>query len=105
MRRHRSKYKEYIIENVEVGEPAEDGKCVTRIGEKVAFIEGVVPGDVIDVRITADKKSYLEGVAQKIHSYSSLRVKPFCSHFGVCGGCSRQNLDYATQLRFKERWM
>ena len=103
MRRHRSKYKEYIIENVEVGEPAEDGKCVTRIGEKVAFIEGVVPGDVIDVRITADKKSYLEGVAQKIHSYSSLRVKPFCSHFGVCGGCSRQNLDYATQLRFKEK--
>jgi 23S rRNA (uracil1939-C5)-methyltransferase len=32
-----------------------------------------------------------------------LRAEPFCEHFGVCGGCSWQNLPYSEQLRFKQR--
>jgi 23S rRNA (uracil1939-C5)-methyltransferase len=30
-------------------------------------------------------------------------VVPFCSHFGVCGGCQWQNLPYDLQLKYKQQ--
>ena len=34
---------------------------------------------------------------------SPFRITPFCSHFGVCGGCKWQDMEDAAQLRFKEK--
>ncbi|MEZ5014186.1 MAG: hypothetical protein R2794_07830 [Chitinophagales bacterium] len=30
-------------------------------------------------------------------------VEPFCAHFDTCGGCTWQNVSYATQLKFKQQ--
>ena len=67
----------------------------------VYFVKGAVPGDVVDVWVKKKRNSYRQGVVEKFKSLSSLRVQPFCEHFGNCGGCKWQDLDYASQLKFK----
>ncbi len=63
------------------------------------FVKNAVPGDVVDIQITKKKKNpYAEGKAVHFHTYSPDRVTPECRHFGLCGGCTRQDLDYAKQL-------
>jgi 23S rRNA (uracil1939-C5)-methyltransferase len=72
---------------------AEDGRVI--------FTPNVVPGDVIDVQTFKKRKSYFEGKAIHFHRYSEDRVQPKCSHFGVCGGCKWQNMQYEKQLYYK----
>jgi len=92
-----------IFEKVKIIDAGSDGKAVARVDDLVIFIPYVVPGDIVDVRITKKKKTYLEGIAVKFHEMSGKRVEAFCSHFGVCGGCKWQNLDYYDQLAFKQK--
>lgn len=82
---------------------AAEGKCLARVDGKVVFIERVVPGDVVDVQLGKNKKDWAEGWPLRFHSFSAERVTPFCSHFGVCGGCQWQMLPYTKQLEYKER--
>lgn len=49
------------------------------------------------------KNHYAEAVAVKFHEKSPLRTEPFCSHFGVCGGCKWQCLSYEEQLKYKQK--
>jgi 23S rRNA (uracil1939-C5)-methyltransferase len=96
--------KNVILEKVPVSAYAAEGKALARIDGKVVFIEGgVVPGDVVDVRLGKNKKDWAEGKAIRIHSYSPTRVDPFCEHFGNCGGCKWQMLPYAQQLEYKQQ--
>ncbi len=69
---------------------------------KVVFIPNVVPGDVVDVQTFKKRKAYYEGKAVKFHKFSEYRVDPICEHFGVCGGCKWQNMNYGQQLVFKQ---
>ncbi len=87
--------KNVVLENVPVTAYAAEGKALARVDGKVIFIEGgVVPGDVVDVRLSKNKKDWAEGKATQIHTYSPDRVTPFCGHFGLCGGCKWQMLPY-----------
>lgn len=92
-----------IIENVEIIDVAAEGKAIAKIENKILFVPFVVPGDIVDILITKKNKNYLEGKVVKIVKLSELRVDPFCSHFGVCGGCKWQNLPYEKQLYFKNK--
>ncbi len=80
-----------------------EGKCLARHNNMVIFVAGVAPGDVVDLRVTRKKKSFLEAVPVAFREYSELRVEPFCEHFGVCGGCKWQHIGYDTQLHYKQK--
>jgi 23S rRNA (uracil1939-C5)-methyltransferase len=82
---------------------AAEGKSLARKDGKVIFIEGAVPGDIINVRLGKSKKDWAEGYPLQFLSYSNERVKPFCQHFGICGGCQWQMLPYEKQLQYKHR--
>ena len=83
---------------------ADKGLCVGRDAEgRVVFVEGVAPGDVADVRVFKKRKGVLWGTAIHFHELSPDRVDPFCTHFGVCGGCKWQHVSYTAQLRHKEQ--
>lgn len=99
----RKKKKHPILSQITVEDYAAEGKCLSRVEGKVIFIEGVVPGDCVDVRITKSKKDWAEGVAVHFHSYSATRVQPRCFHTGVCGGCQWQMLPYEWQLKYKQQ--
>lgn len=95
--------KTIVLEQVVVENYAAEGKSLARRDGKVIFIEGVVPGDVVDVRLGKNKKDWAEGYPLKFHEYSKERAIPFCRHFGVCGGCQWQMLPYQKQLEFKQQ--
>ena len=95
--------KNRIFENVVIEAVAAEGKCIARIDGQAVFVEGVAPEDVIDLKIIRKKKNYLEGRAIKFHTYSKLRVEPFCEHFGLCGGCKWQHLGYEHQVAAKRQ--
>jgi len=90
-----------LIEGLEITTLAAEGKAMGRWNDQVVFVPMTVPGDVVDVQIRSKRRRFMEGVAVRYVKESPLREKPFCAHFGVCGGCKWQNLPYAEQLRFK----
>jgi len=92
-----------IAENAEAIDTGEDGNAVVRHNERVIFVKGLVPGDIADIKIVKKKKKYAMGRVIQIKTLSPLRVKPACKHFGTCGGCSWQNLDYEKQIAFKQK--
>ncbi len=99
MRRKRN----IVLENIKVEDYAAEGKSLARVEGKVVFIESVVPGDVVDVKLFKNKKDWAEGYPVQFLEYSKERVEPFCSHFGVCGGCQWQMLPYEKQLQYKQK--
>ena len=99
----RGKRKNIVLQELTVEDYAAEGKSLARSDGKVIFMEGVVPGDVVDVRLLKNKKDWAEGSVLKFHRFSSDRVDPFCPHFGVCGGCQWQMLPYEKQLEYKHR--
>ena len=92
-----------VIENLVVETMAAEGKCVSRIDGKVIFLEGGAPGDTVDAQLTKIKSSFLEARVTAIRKFSADREQPFCMHFGVCGGCSWQHINYPTQLLYKQK--
>lgn len=99
----RKKQKIRILEQVTVEDYAAEGKSIARVDGKVVFIEGAVPGDVVNVQLGKSKKDWAEGKAVHFHSYSPQRTNPFCDHFGLCGGCKWQMLPYEQQIEYKQR--
>jgi 23S rRNA (uracil1939-C5)-methyltransferase len=92
-----------IVGNIKVETMASEGKCVGKIDGQVIFLEGCAPGDTVDAELTKIKSSFLEGRVTAITEFSKDRTDPFCIHFGLCGGCSWQHINYETQLRYKQK--
>ncbi|MBO6209483.1 MAG: class I SAM-dependent RNA methyltransferase [Schwartzia sp.] len=93
-----------VLEDLTIESVAAEGKAIAHAPDgMVVFVEFAVPGDVVDVRVTRKKKAFLEGRIIKIKKESDRRLKPFCRHFGVCGGCKWQPLPYDLQLAAKQR--
>jgi 23S rRNA (uracil1939-C5)-methyltransferase len=99
----RRKNKNIVLEKVLVEDYAAEGKSIARIDGKVIFIERVVPGDLVDIRLVKSKKDWAEAYPLRFHSLSAERIEPFCSHFGICGGCQWQMLPYDKQLFYKRQ--
>lgn len=92
-----------LLEKVTITDVAAEGKAVAKVNELVIFVPYIVPGDVVDLQVKRKKNHYAEAVAVKFHEKSPLRTEPFCSHFGVCGGCKWQCLSYEEQLKYKQK--
>lgn len=92
-----------ILENVTVTDAGAEGMSIGKTGDQVIFIPYAVPGDLVNVNIIRKKKRYLEGRITEILKPSPIRVTPHCRHFGICGGCRWQNMDYNHQLLYKQK--
>ncbi len=78
----------------------EDGVC--RIGGYVVFVPRVLPGELVEVRITRAGRKFGRGEPVRIVRPSKDRVEPRCRHFGDCGGCTWQHIRYEAQAKAKE---
>lgn len=98
----RKKSDKKIFEKITVLDAGAKGVCVAKTPEgQILFVPNVVPGDVVDIQTFKKRKNYYEGKAIHFHSFSDFRVTPVCQHFGVCGGCKWQNMNYEQQLVYK----
>ena len=110
--------KKDIVE-LEISDLAYGGKSVAKLDGFVVLLRGGstsfdfaqdrplttsgIPGDVVKVEIIKKKSNFAEARILEIIKESDLRTKPVCSHFGLCGGCSWQDLKYEEQLKFKTK--
>lgn len=92
-----------LLEKVTITDIGAEGNAIARVDSLVVFVPMLIPGDVVDIKVVKKRKKYLEGRVLKFHEYSSDRIAPRCSHFGVCGGCRWQHLPYSLQLKFKAK--
>ncbi|UCG27874.1 MAG: 23S rRNA (uracil(1939)-C(5))-methyltransferase RlmD [Bacteroidales bacterium] len=99
-----SKRKKYpLYEQVRILDIGAEGKSVARKDNLVIFVSNAVPGDVVDLQVTRKRKNYQEGYAVTFYEKSPKRETPFCEHFGICGGCKWQDLNYTEQLYYKQK--
>ena len=92
-----------ILEKVKIIDTANKGKSITKYQDRVIIVENGVPGDICDILIYKKRRKYWQGEIKKIHKFSKQRTSPKCEHFGTCGGCKWQNMNYNAQLKFKEK--
>ena len=92
-----------FLNNIQVIDIAEEGKGIGKSDDLVIFIDKAVPGDIVDVELMRRKKKFFEGRIHNLVKASEHRTDPFCEHFGVCGGCKWQHLNYDAQLQFKQK--
>ena len=97
--------KNFVLENLEIVDISTEGKSIAKHEGLVVFVEGGVPGDVVDVMVHRKKNNFAEGKVQTIKTFSPHRVEPHCKHYGTCGGCKWQNLAYSKQLEFKQKYV
>jgi 23S rRNA (uracil1939-C5)-methyltransferase len=83
--------------------PAADGSGAG----KVVFIEGALPGEVVQCMVVRRKNQWESAIVSDVCRVSSQRVTPRCPHFGLhpgaCGGCKMQHLTPAAQVAVKQR--
>jgi 23S rRNA (uracil1939-C5)-methyltransferase len=68
---------------------------------KVVFVPFSAPGDRLLVRPVEEKKTYIRAEIDRILKKGPGRAVPACPHFGRCGGCHWQHLEYGMQVESK----
>ena len=97
-------FKRYTIEDLVIVSAGAEGKAVAKTAEGLTvFVPYAVPGDHVDVEVFKRKHGYAEANLLQVRQPSPDPVTPPCPHFGVCGGCKWQMLDYAKQLQYKQQ--
>ena len=66
-------------------------------------VEGSVIGDFLSVSLQKKRRSTSLGTLLNIVTPSKSRTAPRCAHSAECGGCTLQQVDYSSQLAFKEK--
>ncbi|HYK88510.1 MAG TPA: class I SAM-dependent RNA methyltransferase [Acidobacteriota bacterium] len=79
------------------------GAGLGRHAGKVVFVPFSAPGDLLLAESIEEKKNFIRAVTIKVLEAGQGRRSPRCSHFGVCGGCQWQQLEYPRQLEAKRR--
>ena len=80
-----------------------EGPGVARLDNFVIFVPLALPGDKIKASITKKKSNFAQARLIELLEPSRFRIGARCSHFGTCGGCKWQNLEYPRQVEYKTR--
>jgi len=69
---------------------------------RVVFVDGGVPGDVLNVEVTAEHRRRLEAKVLSVVAPSNDRVEPTCAHRRQgCGGCDWQHVAPSAQISLR----
>jgi 23S rRNA (uracil1939-C5)-methyltransferase len=81
----------------------QEGRGVAHVDGKTIFIDGALPNEKVTFQSHLAKPSYEVANVVEVLKQSNQRVTPKCVHFGKCGGCKLQHLDFAAQVAAKQR--
>ncbi len=66
-------------------------------GKKI-YVKGTFPGQLVTGRVKKKRESFAELKLISVDERADYEIDPPCEHFGICGGCTSQNLTYEKQL-------
>ncbi len=87
---------------LEIGKLSHEGRGIGHREGKVVFVEGALPGELVEAQISGRKGNFEEARTLKVLRAAPERVIPPCPHAQVCGGCNLQHLASDAQLSFKQ---
>ena len=87
---------ELVVEKI-----SSDGSGIARTGQGIVFVEGALPGEVVEAEIVKRKKDFALARLVRVKKPNADRVAPRCPVFGTCGGCQLQHASYRLQLEIK----
>ncbi len=88
---------------IRIDKLSHEGRGLVRWGDRMLFVDGALPGELVTVRITKKSSRTAEGIAKEILIASPERGKPECPHAEICGGCSLQHLPHSAQIAHKRQ--
>jgi len=91
------------FDNIEIQSLTHQGQGVTKINQKAVFVEGALPTEILDIKISQDLAHYAHAKPVKWHQYAADRTQPNCQYYGVCGGCDLQHLSVDSQVFWKQQ--
>ncbi|NOL49640.1 23S rRNA (uracil(1939)-C(5))-methyltransferase RlmD [Pelistega europaea] len=80
-----------------------EARGIARRDGKVVFVEGALPGELVEANVYRKKSSFDNAHTMRILKQSFMRVEPQCPNYGVCGGCAMQHLEPSAQVAVKQR--
>ena len=96
-------YQKNDVLTVKIEDMGHDGEGIGKCEGYTLFVKDTVIGDLAEVKVIKAKKNYGYARLMRLIEPSPHRVEPICPVARPCGGCQLQMLDYAEQLRFKEK--
>lgn len=91
-----------ILSAIEISSMAYGGAGVAKVDGKVVFVMGAIEGDLVDARITTDKKSFAKAEVARILTPSPWRRPPPCDVSESCGGCPLMAANDDRQVLWKK---
>ncbi|BAF61426.1 23S rRNA (uracil(1939)-C(5))-methyltransferase RlmD [Candidatus Vesicomyidisocius calyptogenae] len=101
-RRRKLEHKTYKL-NIESF--SHEGRGIAHFEDKIIFVSDALPGELVIANRTFSCAKFEEADAKEILKPADNRMKPKCDVFGICGGCSFQNLSSEDQIQIKSRWL
>ena len=92
-----------LTTRVELDRIATGGSAIANAPDgRIVFVSGGLPGEVVDVEITAQRPRHLEGrVVEVVESVAGRRTPRCCHVADGCGGCDWQFADQPTQTAMR----
>ncbi len=71
---------------------------VGHVEDRKIYVKNSYPGQVIRGKVKKKRENYAELRHLEVVERADYEINAKCPHFGICGGCSSQNLTYEKQL-------
>jgi 23S rRNA (uracil1939-C5)-methyltransferase len=76
---------------------------VGRIDGKSVMVAQAVPGDLLEIAMTSERRDYAIARIDRIINPGMSRREPPCQYLPRCGGCDWQQIDYSAQVALKAK--
>ncbi len=100
-RRSENRPEDAPVVELSVDKMSSDGSGIARTADGVVFVEGALPGELVDAAILQRKKDFALARVVQVKKANPRRIVPACPVFGICGGCQLQHASYDLQLEIK----
>jgi 23S rRNA (uracil1939-C5)-methyltransferase len=79
------------------------GDALAHTDANTVFVPFALPGERVLASVRTRRKNLIHANLLKVEQASPARIAPPCPHFGVCGGCHYQHIEFAKQVGYKKQ--
>ena len=87
---------------VKIDKLSHEMRGITKIDNKVTFVDKVLPNEIVNIRLTKQKQKINEAKLVSIIEKSLDRIEPSCTYYSICGGCNTEHISYSKSVIYKK---